>query len=89
MMVLILMKIVTQKREMIRNIFHHQLIAKADFRTDFGTYITNILEAECDDVENVKDLQEEAHSENEDNLERKKVFTMISKKKEGIYLSGY
>ena len=31
-----------------------QLIAQADFRIDFGTRITNSLEAECDDIEKMK-----------------------------------
>ena len=33
-----------------------QLVAQADLRIDIGTHITNSLEAECYDVENVKDL---------------------------------
>ena len=47
--------------------------AQADFRIGFGTHITT-LEAERDDVENVNDLQEEAHSENEDNLAKEEDF---------------
>ena len=54
-----------------------QLIAQGDFRINFGTHITNSLEAECDDVENVNDLQDEAHSQNEYNLEKEDDFNNI------------
>ena len=53
-----------------------QLIAQADFRIDFAIHITNSLEAECD-VENVNDLQDGAHSENEDNLEKEEDFSNV------------
>ena len=39
-----------------------QVIAQTDFRIDFGTHITNNLEAERGDVKNVNDMQNEAHS---------------------------
>ena len=54
MMILILMKIVTQKRELISNIHHLTFIVQADSRMDFDTYITNSFQTECVDVENVK-----------------------------------
>ena len=33
-----------------------QLIAQTDFRIDFSTHITNSLEAECHNVENINDM---------------------------------
>ena len=54
-----------------------QLITHADFRINFGTHLTNSLEAECDDVENVNNLKDEAHSENEYNLEKEEDFNKV------------
>ena len=64
-----------------------QLIAEADFRIDFGTHITNSLEAECDGVENVSDLQDEADLENEDNLEKQDFNIVLETQRSD--LSGY
>ena len=41
---------------------------------DFDIHITYSFEAECDNTENVNDLQGEAYSENEDNLEKEEDF---------------
>ena len=54
-----------------------QVIAQTDFRIDFGTHITNNLEAERDDVKNVNDMQNEAHSENKDSLEKEEDFNSV------------
>ena len=58
----------------LQHVLVGQLIAHADFRIDFGTHIKNILEAECEDLENVNNLQEEDDSEKEDNLEKEEHF---------------
>ena len=54
-----------------------QLIARADFRIDFGAHITNSLQVECDDVENVNELQDEAIRKNRTIWKWKKILTMF------------
>ena len=65
-----------------------QVIAQTDFRIDFGTHISNNLEAERDDVENVNNTQNEAHSENKDSLEKEEDFNNV-KETEWIDLSKW
>ena len=61
----------------LQHLSDSQLITHADFRINFGTHLTNSLEAECDDVENVNNLKNEAHSENEYNLEKEEDFNKV------------
>ena len=56
-----------------------QLIAQADFRIDFGTRITNSLEAECDDIEKWRQLGKRENFSNVLENERSGLSKWLSK----------